>query len=87
MNTLRAFLLIGLFLISSVLSAEAGKWNELKSSHFVVYYKEIPLSFVQTVADSAESSYREITANLGFSREQHPRVRPVGDQHHPRGLP
>jgi hypothetical protein len=69
-NILQAFLAGVMLLCPSLIFAEEGKWNEYKSAHFSVYYKDIPLSFVKTVADSAEDSYGEISSSLGFNREQ-----------------
>ncbi len=46
------------------------KWNEYKSDHFVVYYREAPVDFVQSVQDMAEGYYKEISENLGFTRYQ-----------------
>ncbi len=68
-SVFQAFVMGGLLLFPSVLCAESGKWNEYKSAHFFVYYKNIPLSFARTVADSAENYYHEITSGLGFNRE------------------
>ncbi len=44
------------------------KWQEHRSSHFVIYFKEAPLDFIQTVEENAERYYEEITLNLGFTR-------------------
>ncbi len=54
----------------SAISVRAAEWNEYKSAHFIVLYRDTPLSFVKSVADSAENYYREITMGLGFNREQ-----------------
>jgi hypothetical protein len=69
MIILRLLMVIGICLIPARISAEEGKWHEFKSAHVLVYYKEIPLDFVKTVADSAEDAYRDITTRLGFYRE------------------
>ena len=51
-------LLIVLFcsfiLLPSVASADAGRWNEYKSAHFAVLYKNTPMDFVKTVAPILE---------------------------------
>ena len=71
MNTLLRTALVLCFLaIPSGLQADQGKWNEYPSAHFIVYYKDIPQDFVQTVGESAESYYNEIAINLGFNRER-----------------
>lgn len=51
--------------------AMAGKdvWNEYKASHFLIYYKSIPMDFVKEVESSAELHYRGIAKWLGFYRE------------------
>jgi hypothetical protein len=67
MRTLFAVLLCVVLL--SVPSARAAEWNEYKSAHFVILHHNIPLSFVESVADSAENYYHEITSSLGFNRE------------------
>ncbi|HLF17308.1 MAG TPA: peptidase MA family metallohydrolase [Candidatus Omnitrophota bacterium] len=51
--------------------AQAQEWNQHKSQHFVVYYKEAPVDFVKTVADNAEHYYQEIYSNLGFTRNRY----------------
>lgn len=53
---------------SSVLAGE--KWNERRAAHFLIYYKDTPMDFVRSVEGAAEDEYREITASLGFRREQ-----------------
>jgi hypothetical protein len=52
------------------LSAERSGWKEYQSAHFIVFYKEVPLDFVKTVADSAETEYHDIARGLGFTRER-----------------
>lgn len=47
---------------------EALKWNEKKSTHFIIYYKKAPLDFVQSLEEMAEYYYEDITRNLGFTR-------------------
>jgi len=60
------------FLIALAFVLDQGfaedRWQELKSDHFIVYYKEAPLDFVHNVQESAEQYYREINDNLGFTR-------------------
>ena len=54
---------------STNLFAKEG-WNENKSRHFIIYYKQAPFDFIRTVEEAAEDYYHEITNNLGFSRDQ-----------------
>ena len=44
------------------------EWKEYKSNHFLIYYKDAPKDFVETVEQTAEAYYREITEDLGFQR-------------------
>jgi len=46
----------------------AVKWKELKSQHFVVYYKEAPRDYAENVSTMAEDYYQEISNNLGIVR-------------------
>jgi hypothetical protein len=65
-------ILTALFLSMALNAAtvRAAEWSQYKSAHFIVLHRDVPLSFVKSVADSAENYYREITSNLGFNREQ-----------------
>lgn len=56
-----------LFLICQAAPAE-DEWQKFQSRHFVVYYKEAPESFAETVAETAEQLYEEIAESLGFTR-------------------
>jgi len=53
---------------NTVFAEDAEKWKEFKRRHFIIYYKEAPLSYVETVEETAEQYYREIAENLGFMR-------------------
>ena len=61
-------LLLGVFLSLSSPAGAAPEWNEYKGQHFLIYYKDAPMDFVQNVDESAERYYQEITENLGFTR-------------------
>lgn len=65
--------LIALFLTSgSVCFGENNKeWTEYRCSHFLIYYKKAPKSFVKTVEKAAEEYYTEITRSMGFTRYKH----------------
>ncbi len=45
-----------------------SEWKEQKSTHFIVYYKDVPEGFLERVMENAELYYKEITNNLGFVR-------------------
>lgn len=66
----RAVLLLILCCVVSatdVALAEA-EWKERKSGHFIIYYKNAPLDFIESVEEMAEYYYEEITRNMGFTR-------------------
>lgn len=44
------------------------EWKEYKEKHFIIYFKETPKGFVETVGRAAEEYYEEIARNLGFRR-------------------
>lgn len=46
----------------------ADDWKEFKKNHFIIYYKNAPIGFVESVDEMAEYYYTEITKNLGFVR-------------------
>jgi len=54
----------------SSLAAASEAWKELKSRHFIVYYKGTSVDFARTVSDSAEEYFYQITRDLGFIRHQ-----------------
>ncbi len=60
-----------LFLSSMGILVSANEtWKEFRSEHFVIYYQEAPLTFVEEVAKAGEKEYEEIAKNLGFTRYQ-----------------
>ena len=54
--------------VVGVSSAFAKEWKEYKRQHFIVYYKNAPFDFVETVEDASGQYYLEITENMGFTR-------------------
>jgi len=64
--------IVTVFLTAGFLSlgycAPKEEWKEHRSYHFIIYYKDIPLDFVKSVEETAETYYQEITRNLGFTR-------------------
>jgi hypothetical protein len=49
----------------------AREWEILKGANFIVYYRmSVPENFVNTVLESAEESFKEVSSNLGMSRYQ-----------------
>ncbi|MDD3375761.1 MAG: peptidase MA family metallohydrolase [Candidatus Omnitrophica bacterium] len=52
------------------ISSASNEWNELKSRHFIIYYKDAPREFIKTVEKSSESYYFDIIDELGFTRDK-----------------
>lgn len=61
-----AYVLLSIICMNNGYAEE--EWKEFKSRHFTVYYQQAPKDFVETVSESAEENYREITRSLGFIR-------------------
>lgn len=61
-------LLIVLIFSVNVLKAEEEKWDIAKSTHFILYYKDVPMEFVDEVLSRCEGYYNKITEALGFTR-------------------
>lgn len=58
-----------LFFMFFLASPSRGEdWQEEKSSHFQVYYKQAPRSFVKSVSKAAEDIYRQTAVALGITR-------------------
>jgi hypothetical protein len=62
------YLIILLFSFSSVAKGATDKWNEAKSTHFIVYYKNAPEDFINQVINKSEDYYNKIADDLGFRR-------------------
>ena len=52
----------------AVSARQAYAWSQVKTSHFIVYYKNTPLDMVERIAQGAEENYSTITENLGLRR-------------------
>ncbi len=60
-----------MFLTADVWPASSSqKWEEQKGQNFIIYYRDVPQDFVDTVMASAEEDFGSVTANLGISRYQ-----------------
>jgi len=59
---------IGFAGVKLVDAKEQMKWNEQRSQHFLIYYKNAPEDFIISIEEAAEQYYTEITQNLGFTR-------------------
>ncbi|MFA6358178.1 MAG: hypothetical protein WCY09_05880 [Candidatus Omnitrophota bacterium] len=62
-------LLILVFILPSKVSADEKVWNNIeKSKHFVIYYEEAPLEYINRLEQEAEHCYKNITSYLGLAR-------------------
>jgi len=64
------FLIIS-FQIVAFAFAQTRGWHTAKSAHFIVYYKNAPAKFIDTLISKAEDYYSDIADNLGFKRYQY----------------
>ena len=48
----------------------AGDWKELRSIHFIIYYKETSRDFLYKLRNYAEDYYQDILEDLGFRRSE-----------------
>jgi hypothetical protein len=55
-------------LTSNIFSQEAEDWNQSKSTHFVIYYRNAPGDFIPRLSEQAEGYYDSIADELGFRR-------------------
>lgn len=47
---------------------EEPEWQMKKSDHFIVYFQEAPAGYIEGLILEAESYYKDITEELGFTR-------------------
>ncbi len=57
-----------ILLTPSFIFAKTVKWKQLKSQHFIVFYKKAPKDYATNVSEMAEDYYKEISKNLGVVR-------------------
>jgi hypothetical protein len=57
-----------ILILPTLLFSEEAKWKKQTSSHFIIFYKDAPIDFIDEVFDAAEDYYYEITRELGFIR-------------------
>ena len=57
-----------LFTLIPLAAAEKNLWQEKRSTHFIIYYKNAPGSFIDQASSAAEDYYDKIADNLGFRR-------------------
>ena len=51
-------------------AASKEKWEQQKGQNFIIYSREVPRDFVDTVMASAEEEFRNVTSDLGIARYQ-----------------
>ncbi len=54
--------------VTPVLFAQQAQWEEKKTTHFIIHYKNADEGFVDKVAQESEEYYNTIADNLGFTR-------------------
>jgi len=57
-----------LVLFATAHARDQQNWQELRSTHFIVYYKSASVDFVSQVSSRAEDYYNSIASALGFIR-------------------
>ncbi|MDI6758566.1 MAG: peptidase MA family metallohydrolase [Candidatus Omnitrophota bacterium] len=62
-----SFLAILIF-FGLAISEDSPKWNETKSTHFIVYYQNAKQQFIDELIAKAEEYYERIADDLGFRR-------------------
>jgi len=67
---IKCLLIILIVAIFAHPSYAKNDWKKHKSRHFVIHYRDVPKDFVESVEESAENYYDEITRNLGFTRDK-----------------
>lgn len=69
---MKKFLLFLLFFsiltVAAYSQSTEEKWNTAKSTHFIVYYKNAPESFIEELINKSEDFYDRIADRLGFTR-------------------
>lgn len=66
-KTLCLFFVTFLFFTYSY-AQESKDWEVFKSTHFLIYYKNVPVDFISGVSTVSEKYYNAIAEDLGFSR-------------------
>lgn len=62
------FVALSVVLLFQGTSQAEEKWQENKSTHFVVYYQKATDDFIRQLTDRAEQYYNQIADDLGFRR-------------------
>ncbi|PIQ88282.1 MAG: hypothetical protein COV72_09215 [Candidatus Omnitrophica bacterium CG11_big_fil_rev_8_21_14_0_20_42_13] len=67
-NFILAFCFALSLFISGAQASNGNKWREKRSEHFIIYFKDVPVDFIEEIVKTAEDCYVQITQNLGFVR-------------------
>ncbi len=65
-KAIAALIMLGLSV--SAFAADPGKWQTVKSTHFIIYYQNTGDKFIRQLLNDAERYYNDITEALGFRR-------------------
>jgi hypothetical protein len=66
----RTVILILIFIFLLINFCLADDWKELRSIHFIIYYKETSRDFLYKLRNFAEDYYQDILEDLGFRRSE-----------------
>lgn len=62
------FLILASYVRPACAEVTSSFWQTKKSQHFIIYYQEASVSFVDELANKAEGYYNSIMEELGFRR-------------------
>ncbi len=68
MKSLILVFLIILTFFGLAISQDSPKWNEVRSTHFIVYYQNAKQQFIDELITRQEEYYERIADDLGFRR-------------------
>jgi hypothetical protein len=62
-------ILVLMFWLVTVVGFSQDQWQERRTRHFIIYFKQVPSDFIDSVENAAENYYIDITRDLGFTRD------------------
>ena len=64
-------LMVLVLCVTAKADANAKKeWVEQKGGNFIIYHRDVPQHFVDSVMEAAEEEFKNVTVNLGIARYQ-----------------